>query len=1138
MRWRWITLAGVALILVLAAAAYLVLKTYDYAKLKPRIERMAAKATGRKLTLGGEIGLDFGLSPTLIVTDVALSNAPWASKPQMITARRIEAKVRLLPLLFGDVELKYLTLAGVDVVLTMDAAGQRNWEFTAPAGSAAPTIAPSSLSIAVEDVRVKSLSVTYRDEKAARTTLFNLAGLELARQADPKFLALKLQADYNGQPVELAGRIGQLQQIVSGDRFPLELAGRVSSVTVNIAGSIGEVRTLHGIDLNLRAEGKNLQEVGRDIGTELPQTDAFDLSGHLAGSGQSPMLENISGNVSAGGTDLAVSGRIGNLIALQDLDLQLKGSGKDLAQVGALVGQKLPSTDEFMLEGHLKGSGREMSLQDIQSQARRGSLRLTAEGTIGDLAAFGNVDLQLKGSGKDLAQLESIVGQKLPSTDEFMLESHLKGSGREMSLQDIQGQARRGNLGLTAEGTIGDLAAFGNVDLQLKGSGKDLAQLESIVGQKLPSTDEFMLEGHLKGSGREMSLQDIQGQARRGSLHMKAEGTIGDLAAFGKVDLQLKGSGKDLAQLETIVGQKLPPTDEFALDGRLAGSGRALSLQDIRGEARRGSLRLTAGGAIGDLLDFRHVDLQLKGTGKNLAQAEAMVGQKLPPTDEFALDGRLTGSGRALSLRDIKGQARRGSLRLTAAGELGDLLGFRQVDLRLKGVGRDLSEVEAMVGLILPPTDAFEVDGRLTGSAGAFSLQEARGRARHGSLRLEVSGVIQDLNAFAGIDLRVIAGGKELAEIGPLIGTTLPDLGPFDLRGSLSGSAQSFSLRDLTAVVDQSDFNGWAQLEIRQRPKITLVLESSLLDMTALLKNLELKEKEPNTAPSGLEGRLFSNDPLPLDILKQVDADVRLNAKNVRARDANFELGRLILTLENGDLKVDTLQANYKQTRISGNFHLYPESPPRVAAKFLVQDFDLGGLLRELRINDEVRSHLDIAIDAKSRGRSMHDLMAGLDGSVGAVMGQGYLTHYLDLLSVGLTRKVIHFWGSHKKGGEIKCAVVQFDIKNGIADSRAFVFDTEAGVLTGEGDINLDTENVNFLLVPKPRYPSIMNFWTKLRVSGPIMDPKVRPDTVSLLSKGAKALSALVIGPLGLLAPFVNLGAHKAHPCNVHGIGK
>jgi hypothetical protein len=123
---------------------------------------------------------------------------------------------------------------------------------------------------------------------------------------------------------------------------------------------------------------------------------------------------------------------------------------------------------------------------------------------------------------------------------------------------------------------------------------------------------------------------------------------------------------------------------------------------------------------------------------------------------------------------------------------------------------------------------------------------------------------------------------------------------------------QTFSLGDLTVVVDQSDFNGRAKVEAHKRPKITLALESSLLDMTALLKNLKEDEKEPGPASGALESRLFSKNPLPLDVLKQVNADIRLNAKNVRARDANFEFGRLVLTLENGDLNVDTLQATYE----------------------------------------------------------------------------------------------------------------------------------------------------------------------------------------------------------------------------------
>jgi hypothetical protein len=114
---------------------------------------------------------------------------------------------------------------------------------------------------------------------------------------------------------------------------------------------------------------------------------------------------------------------------------------------------------------------------------------------------------------------------------------------------------------------------------------------------------------------------------------------------------------------------------------------------------------------------------------------------------------------------------------------------------------------------------------------------------------------------------------------------------------------------------------------------------------------------------------------------------------------------------------------------------------------------------------------------------------------------------------------------------------VQFDIKKGIADSQAFVFNTQAGILTAEGKINLGTEQINFLLVPKPKYPSL-SLSTKLRVSGTVMEPKVRPDTVSLLTEGAKLFSTLAVGPVGLLAPFVHLGANKKHPCDVGSIGQ
>jgi len=922
MRWKWIAGTVFFLIIGLMAAIYVFLYTFDYNKLKPRIAGMVKDATGRELNIGGEIDLAIGLLPALVVTDITFANASWGSQPHMIKIDKLQAQVRLLPLLTKDVELSKIAVAGVTVLLETKPDGQDNWAFPADESSARSATASGAPKISADNIRLQNLDLTFRDGKTGSTTQVHLADLKVGKQAVGDKLAVDLRADYNGQPLTLAGQIGLVRQLLEAVPFPFELSGAFADAAVELEGTVDDVLKLKGIDLKVHTSGKNLAELKLTQNIQLPKTTAFDLTGHLRGSTESLALNDFSGNLAGGDVNLSCSGNVGDLVALNGIDLQLKGSGKDLTEIG------------------------------------------------------------------------------------------------------------------------------------------------TIIDRQLPATDEFTLEGRLAGSTEDLTLMNAKATARRGGLHLALNGGVKNLLDLRGLDLQSKLTGTDLAEFGEIIGAKLPATDQFDIQGRMTGSGKALSLYDVMGQAQRGSLNLTVTGKIGDLPAFRHVDLQLKGTGKDLAQAETIVGKKLPPTDEFFLQGRLTGS------------------------------------------------------------------------AGALSLMEARGLARRGSLSLEATGAIKSLAALTGMDLKLKANGKELAEIGPLVGTTLPELGPFDFSGHLSGSAKSFSLGDLTAVVDQSDFNGWAKVEVRKRPKITLVLESSLLDTTALLKNLKQDEKVPGPAPGGLEGRLFRNDPLPFDVLKQVDADISLNAKNVRARDANFEFGRLITTLENGNLNVDTLQATYKQTRISGNFHLYPESPPRVVAKFLVQDFDLGGLLRELRLSEEVRSHLDIAIDVKSRGGSMHDLMAGLDGSVGAVMGAGYLTHYLDLLSVGLTRKVFQFWGQHKKGGEIRCAVVQFDIISGTATSKAFVFDTEAGDLTGEGDINLATEQVNFLLVPEPRHASLMNFWTKLRVSGTIMDPKVRPDTFSLLSKGAKALSALVIGPLGLLAPFVNLGAHKAHPCDIHSIGK
>ncbi|NOQ19455.1 MAG: AsmA family protein [Desulfobacterales bacterium] len=993
MRWKWIIAIGALLIIALMVAVYVFLDHYDYNKLKPRISRMVKDATGRDLRLDGEINLAIGLSPSLVVTDVTFANASWGSQPQMIKVEKLQAQVRLLPLLFKDVQLKRIGLAGVDVLLETDPNGQGNWDFIAGDSSARKAGAFKPKDIEIDNIRIEKLQLIFREGKTGSTKRFTLASLDLARKEAEDKLTLDLKADYKGQPVTLSGQTGLISDLLTNKRFPLELSGTVSKAKFAITGAIDEILDLQGINLKVRASGTDLAKLGFDKNIPLPKTDVFDVTGHLRGSKESLALNEASGNLSASGINLAFSGNVGDLIALSGIDLKLNGSGKDLSAAGSIIGEKLPATDKFAVQGQLTGST------------------------------------------------------------------------KILSLKEVQGNAQRGSLNLTMNGRIKDLLNFNGVDLVVKCSGKDLSEVGAIIEKKLPATDEFAVEGSLTGSAKALSLKEAQGSAKRGSLSVALNGEVKDLLAFSGVDLNLKGSGKDLAEIGPIIDQKLPATDQFAVQARLTGSSKALSLQGAQGSASRGSLSVALNGGIKDLIGISGMDLKLKGSGKDLAEVGAIIDQKLPATDEFAIEARLTGSAKSLS------------------------------------------------------------------------LQQAQGSANRGSLNLTLSGGIAELPALDGINFKVKVSGKELAEIGILVGAELPELGPFDMSTKLSGSAKAISLNEFSAMLDKSDFNGLAKVEVLKRPKITVHLESSVIDFTTLMKSLEKDEKKPANK-NKQQRRLFSDDPLPFDALKKVDADIVLKARNIQAKDARLEFGHMTLKLEDSDFSIDRLEATYRKTKISGNLHIDPGSPPQVATNFLVQNFNLGDFLKETGKSDQVRAIVDIAAHGKSRGNSVNSLMANLNGAFGAVMGPGYLTKYLDLLSVDLSQKVIPIWGSHKKAGEINCAVFQFDIKKGVAASQAFVFDTQIGVLSAEGDINLGTEQINFLLVPEPKNPGLLSLSTKLRVSGTLMDPKVRPDTLSLITKGAKFLSTLAVGPIGLLAPFVHLGAHKKHPCDIQGIGQ
>ncbi len=239
--WTILGIAGALVVLVLVGVAIAVW-TIDVNQFVGPIQARVKNATGRDLTIAGGIELELGLVPKLVVKDVRVGNAPGAREPQMLTAKRVEAEVALLPLLRRRFEVVRLNLVEPVIALETDAHGKGNWEFGAAgglaAGAAAAAGSPATALAAfgVGNVEVTNGLLTYRDGTSDNLT--RVAIDRFAAQArDP---ASPINAEFTGKiddvPVALTGNLGPLETLLSRRApYPITVEGKVGGQQTNIA---------------------------------------------------------------------------------------------------------------------------------------------------------------------------------------------------------------------------------------------------------------------------------------------------------------------------------------------------------------------------------------------------------------------------------------------------------------------------------------------------------------------------------------------------------------------------------------------------------------------------------------------------------------------------------------------------------------------------------------------------------------------------------------------------------------------------------------------------------------------------------------------------------------------------------------
>lgn len=259
-------------ILVLAALLAGFLLTFDINRYKDDIVQAVESRTGRQVTIKGDIGLGLSLVPTVVIENASLGNAAWGSRPAMLTIKRFEAGVALLPLLGGNIRISNFVLDGPELFLETDKRGRGNWllgKGGKPQAQAEPagtkTATPPSLSIRhllVEDARI-----TYRDGRTGETRSLHVPRLSLETGSGSAPVQLELAAEYEKKLLTLDGRIGSLETLLQNEPYRVDLQGRMNGLKLALKGDLEQPLKARGLALDVTASADSLAALRDGNGT-------------------------------------------------------------------------------------------------------------------------------------------------------------------------------------------------------------------------------------------------------------------------------------------------------------------------------------------------------------------------------------------------------------------------------------------------------------------------------------------------------------------------------------------------------------------------------------------------------------------------------------------------------------------------------------------------------------------------------------------------------------------------------------------------------------------------------------------------------------------------------------------------------
>jgi AsmA family protein len=374
---------------------------------------------------------------------------------------------------------------------------------------------------------------------------------------------------------------------------------------------------------------------------------------------------------------------------------------------------------------------------------------------------------------------------------------------------------------------------------------------------------------------------------------------------------------------------------------------------------------------------------------------------------------------------------------------------------------------------------------------------------------------------FHYLDLAFESTGPDMKDLFFLTGLSLPETGEYHFTGKFNRQDHHLEFNDLQARSGESDMHGTLVVETQRggAPSHTRMdLRSKLLRLADLGAQAAGRAKSTDD-PS----RLMSDTPWHLQGMRHSLSEIEFHADTLQMGRIPVRDLATQVKINLGIIEVTPVSATVRDGKVTGGFKIdVTQDVPHT-------DVDLRVV--HMKLGTSVEGPLQGRLTLAGKGNSLHDLASNATGTVTAVLPHGAMRSSLaelagfDLRGLGLMAT-----GNHDDTG-IRCGVASFDVKNGTLTAQRLLVDTDPVLITGEGNIDMDSEALDLQLVGHPKHPRL-RLRAPLLVHGTIKHPTFSIDAKRPIAQAGGAIAlGVLLTPVAAMLAFVDPGLAKDSDC-------